>query len=82
MDKDCVINKIEIKISGPVQCGKSAVMQSIKEFLESANYVVVLASTSKRLNPDDNLVDSAPHERPGIDKTVFVLVEANVREQQ
>jgi len=70
------VKKIEIKITGPVQCGKSSLMQSIKEMLESHNYGVICADRSHRLNPEQNLENADGfHIKPHPDKTVIVLIE-------
>jgi molybdopterin-guanine dinucleotide biosynthesis protein len=72
------IKKIEIKISGTVQSGKSSIMQSIKEMLEAHNYGVVCAAREHRLNPEQNLEDADGfHIKPHPDKTVIVLVESD-----
>lgn len=74
------VKKIEIKITGRVQSGKSSIMQSIKEMLESHGYGVICADRSHRLNPEQNLKDADGfHVKPHPDKTVIVLVEACVQ---
>ena len=72
------VKKIEIKITGPVQSGKSSVMQSIKEMLESYNYAVTCAAREHRLNPEQNLNNAEGfHIKPHPDKTVIILLEGS-----
>lgn len=73
------MNAIEITISGPVQCGKSAVLQSIREMLDAAGYCVVPMDPEHRYNPPENLANSAKHERPDRWETVIVLRESHAR---
>lgn len=66
---------IKIEISGPVQTGKSATLESIKSMLEGAGYAVVHADPGRRLNPSETLKTAAHHDLPDRSKAVFVLVE-------
>ena len=70
------MNVININISGTVQVGKSAVLQSIKDMLESRNYCVAVPCRDERNNPSDDLDKGVTHEIPGKDSTVFVLSES------
>ena len=73
--KDTKMNVIKITIEGPVQSGKSAVLQSIKGMLESFNYCVAIPNREERRNPSACISSAAPHEKPRQDKTVIVLAE-------
>lgn len=68
-------NIIEISIIGPVQCGKSAILASIREMLVAYQYCVVIPDRAERLNPSNEISVSASHEKPSIDGTVIVLTE-------
>ena len=70
------IKYIEISIKGPVQSGKSCVLSSIRDLLESHGYCVAVPEREMRYNPTGTLNDALPHEMPRRDSTVFVLVEA------
>lgn len=66
---------ITITVSGHVQTGKSAVMRQIEKLLTAYGYGVVVADRSYRNNPPDCLDTCPVHERPKLDKTVFILEE-------
>ena len=66
---------IHISITGKVQTGKSAILQSIKELLEQHNYCVAVPDREMRHNPSANLTNAAAHERPKKDTAVIVLTE-------
>jgi Ni2+-binding GTPase involved in maturation of urease and hydrogenase len=66
---------IKISVSGPVQCGKSAVLASIRDMLSEYGYCVVNPDRSERNNPSDPIHNSAEHEKPHLDKTIIVLNE-------
>ena len=70
---------IYIHISGPVQAGKSATLQSIRHLLEGHGYCVAIPDRSERNNPSETLEQSPAHELPNLDQTVFVLLEAVVK---
>ena len=70
------VKKIEIKITGPVQSGKSCLMQTIKEVHEYYNYSVTYAAREHRLNPEQHLINAEGfHIKPHPDKTIIVLIE-------
>lgn len=66
---------ITITVSGPVQSGKSACVKQIENLLTAYGYGCVVARRSYRNNPPESLDTAASHERPKLDKTVFVLEE-------
>lgn len=66
---------IHIEISGPVQTGKSAILASVRELLESHGYCVAIPDRAQRKNPPTEIAKAAPHEKPEKDKTVIVLTE-------
>lgn len=66
---------ITVSVSGPVGCGKSAVLRSIAKMLEEHNYCVAIPDRSERINPSSDLDEAKKHERPSKDKTVIVLTE-------
>ena len=72
-------NVIYIEISGSVQIGKSAVLQSIKGMLEGFNYCVVVPDRAERHNPSKCISKSASHEQPSQDNTVIILSESVVK---
>ena len=66
---------IKIQVIGSVQTGKSAVLASIKEMLESYGYCVAIPEREERNNPSAALNHAKIHECPVHDKTVFILTE-------
>jgi len=66
---------IEIQLQGPVQSGKSSVMQSIKGMLEDYGYCVSIPNREERNDPADPLSNAASHEKPSKDDTVIILSE-------
>ena len=66
---------ITITVSGPVQSGKSVCVKQIEILLTAYGYGCVVAERAYRNNPPDSLDTCAGHERPKMDKTVFVLEE-------
>lgn len=68
------VTVIQINITGPVQTGKTAVLASIKAMLEKDGYCVAIPGREERNNPSYP-IDSAGHEQPKRDRTVFVLTE-------
>lgn len=69
------MNTIHISITGKVQIGKSAVLQSIKQLLESHNYCVAVPDREERHNPSSPIESAKQHEKPSKDDTVFILSE-------
>ncbi len=69
------VTLIHIHISGPVQSGKSATLASIKSMLEGHGYCVGILNRQERKNPSEPIASAARHEKPSLDKTVFVLTE-------
>ena len=69
------LNILHVNISGSVQTGKTATLQSIKRLLESNNYCVVIPDREERHNPSNPIEEAASHEKPDKDKTVIVLTE-------
>lgn len=67
---------IEITVTGPVQSGKSAVLQSIHDMLSGYGYAVVYPDRAMRNNPPDAIDKAEAHEKPDVDSVVFVLHEA------
>lgn len=74
MSDDATI--IQINIAGPVQTGKTAILQEIKRLLESHNYCVAVPDRGERHNPSEPLDSAAAHEKPKPDNTVIVLTES------
>lgn len=72
---------ITITVSGPVQSGKSACVKQIEKLLTAYGYGCVVADRAYRNNQPDCLDTCATHERPEMDKTVFVLEEVCVHEK-
>lgn len=70
-----ITKKIEIKVTGPVGCGKSSILQEVKEALETYGIGVVYAERAQRNNPPRSLEVSENWERPNADRTVVVLLE-------
>lgn len=66
---------IHIDISGPVQSGKTAALQSIKSMLEDHGYCVAIPDRGERLNPGPHLRNASGHEKPKLDEAVFILRE-------
>ena len=66
---------ITITVCGPVQSGKSACVKQIENLLIAYGYGCVVAERAYRNNPPDPLDTAASHERPPLDRTVFVLEE-------
>ena len=66
---------IHIDISGPVQSGKTAALQSIRAMLEDHGYCVAIPDRAERLNPGPHLRSAASHEKPPPDEAVFILRE-------
>ena len=67
---------IQINISGPVQSGKTVILQEIKKLLESYNYCVAVPDRAERFNPGKTIEKARNHEKPKPDKTVIVLTES------
>lgn len=67
---------IYIHISGNVQTGKSATLQTIRQLLENHGYCVAVPDRAERRNPSVTLAQAEPHEKPNPDHTVFVLSES------
>lgn len=68
-------NVIRISVSGRVQTGKSAVLQSIRDMLDKAGYCVAIPERAERNDPSLPLHQALAHEKPDPDATVFVLTE-------
>lgn len=68
---------INIHVNGPVQCGKSAVLATIKETLEGQGYCVAVPDRMERNNPSRPITTAPNHEKPKQDRTVFVLTESD-----
>ena len=68
---------IDITVSGETQCGKSAVLASIRSLLEKHGYCVAIPDCAERNNPSQPLSRAEVHELPNADRTVFVLREDN-----
>ena len=66
---------IRITISGPVQSAKSVCVKQIENLLTNYGYACAVAKRSYRNNPPNSLDTAATHERPKLDKTVFILEE-------
>lgn len=66
---------IEIKVSGPVQSGKSSVVSSIESLLEELGYGVVILGRAERYDRSNKIQYAAEWERPDPDNTVFVIRE-------
>lgn len=66
---------ITITISGPVQSGKSACIKQIENMLTAYGYACVVACRGYRNNPPNSLDTAEYHERPPMDRTVFILEE-------
>ena len=66
---------IHIEVSGPIQSGKSAVLASIKSMLEGYGYCVAIPVRAERNNPASAIDSAQNHEKPKLDKAVFVLTE-------
>ena len=66
---------IKIEISGPVQTGKTAVLESIKHLLREAGYMAVIHDRENRNNEPDCLSTAERHEKPDTRNAVFLLTE-------